>query len=170
MIPAHRIRPVGQLRLDTTDDPAGRRRPPPGAWLTRWRRTRAPFGFVVEIAAELPMQMICILLGVPGTDRHWLFEAVEPGFDFRGSRKGDDAEAERRGCRIAIYTPTHWADRRYAKTADDMLSVVSNATIDDPDAFGAVRRRTALFFHLLFSALETPLAPLPAGCWRWPRT
>lgn len=37
----------------------------------------APFDFVVEIAAELPMQMICILLGVPETDRHWLFEAVE---------------------------------------------------------------------------------------------
>lgn len=47
----------------------------------------APFDFVVEIAAELPMQMICILLGVPETDRHWLFEAVEPGFDFRGSRR-----------------------------------------------------------------------------------
>ena len=33
------------------------------------------------------MQTICILLGVPEADRHWLFEAVEPGFDFRGSRK-----------------------------------------------------------------------------------
>ena len=27
--------------------------------------------------AELPMQMICVLLGVPEADRHWLFEAVE---------------------------------------------------------------------------------------------
>ena len=46
------------------------------------------------------MQMICILLGVPEQERHWLFEAVEPGFDHRGSRKAfepdtanDDARA-----------------------------------------------------------------------------
>ncbi len=39
--------------------------------------------FVVEIAAELPMQMICILLE---TDRHWLFEAVEPGIRFPRSQ------------------------------------------------------------------------------------
>lgn len=72
----------------------------------------APFDFVVEIAAELPMQMICILLGVPETDRHWLFEAVEPGFDFRGFPQGDDAEAERRGCRIAVIHLRIGADRR----------------------------------------------------------
>ncbi|PRC50587.1 cytochrome P450, partial [Mycobacterium sp. ITM-2017-0098] len=34
-----------------------------------------PFDFVTEIAAEVPMQMICILLGVPESERHWLFEA-----------------------------------------------------------------------------------------------
>lgn len=46
-----------------------------------------PFDFLVDIAAELPMQMICILLGVPESDRHWLFEAVEPSFDFGRSRR-----------------------------------------------------------------------------------
>jgi cytochrome P450 len=45
-----------------------------------------PFDFLVEIAAELPMQMICILLGVPESERHWLFHAIEPQFDFGGSR------------------------------------------------------------------------------------
>jgi cytochrome P450 len=34
-----------------------------------------PFDFLVDIAAELPMQMICILLGVPESERHWLFHA-----------------------------------------------------------------------------------------------
>jgi len=29
--------------------------------------------FVVEIAGELPMQAICILLGIPESDRHQLF-------------------------------------------------------------------------------------------------
>lgn len=39
--------------------------------------------FLRDIAAELPVQMICILLGVPEEERHWLVEAVEPGFDIR---------------------------------------------------------------------------------------
>ena len=59
------------------------------------------FDFVADIAAELPMQMICILLGVPESDRHWLFEAVEPGFDFRGSRKASIERLSVRGCRLA---------------------------------------------------------------------
>ena len=35
------------------------------------------------------MQMICILLGVPEKERHWLFHAIEPTFDFGESRKGE---------------------------------------------------------------------------------
>ena len=46
-----------------------------------------PFDFLVDVAAELPMQMICILLGVPESERHWLFEAIEPQFDFGGARR-----------------------------------------------------------------------------------
>ena len=34
------------------------------------------FDFVVDVAAELPMQMICILLGIPESERHWLLEAI----------------------------------------------------------------------------------------------
>jgi len=37
--------------------------------------------FLTDVAAELPMQAICILLGVPESDRHFLFDAVEHIFD-----------------------------------------------------------------------------------------
>jgi cytochrome P450 len=37
--------------------------------------------FLVDVAAELPMQAICLLLGVPEADRHLLFDAVEHIFD-----------------------------------------------------------------------------------------
>jgi cytochrome P450 len=43
--------------------------------------------FLVHVAAELPMQMICILRGVPESERHRLFEAIEPNFDFGASRR-----------------------------------------------------------------------------------
>lgn len=113
----------------------------------------APFDFVVEIAAELPMQMICILLGVPETDRHWLFEAVEPGFDFRGSRRATmpRLNVEDAGSRLYTYALELIAGKR-AEPADDMLSVVANATIDDPDAPALSDAELYLFFHLLFSA------------------
>src|SRR5947209_17562098 len=66
------------------------------------------FDFLVDIAAELPMQMICILLGVPESERHWLFEAIEPQFDFGGSRKASLSQlsplsAEGGGSRMYAY-------------------------------------------------------------------
>src|SRR3954447_18557443 len=64
-----------------------------------------PFDFLRTVAAELPMQMICLLLGVPPEDRHWLFEAVEPGFDFRGNRKSFevDPDAEKLRAKMSAY-------------------------------------------------------------------
>jgi cytochrome P450 len=46
------------------------------------------FDFLVDIAAELPMQMICILLGMP-EGAALAVSAIEPTFDFGESRKGE---------------------------------------------------------------------------------
>ncbi|OBA71549.1 cytochrome [Mycobacterium sp. 1554424.7] len=112
-----------------------------------------PFDFLVDIAAELPMQMICILLGVPESERHWLFEAIEPQFDFGGSRKASlsqlsDAEA---GSRMYAYGQELIASKR-ANPTDDMLSVVANATVKDEAAPALSDLELYLFFSLLFSA------------------
>ncbi|BCI55302.1 putative cytochrome P450 126 [Mycolicibacterium litorale] len=104
------------------------------------------FDFLPQIAAELPMQMICILLGVPEHDRHWLFEAVEPGFDFRGSRKAsiDRLSVEDAGSRMYAYGSDLVARKR-ADPGDDMLSVVAaESWLSDAELY--------LFFYLLFSA------------------
>ena len=77
------------------------------------------FDFLVDIAAELPMQMICILLGVPESERHWLFEAIEPQFDFGGSRKALSAGADvGRGGRLADVHLRAGVDRVEACAAD----------------------------------------------------
>ena len=44
------------------------------------------FDFLLDVAAELPMQAICLMLGIPEADRHLLFEAVEHIFDIRTTR------------------------------------------------------------------------------------
>jgi cytochrome P450 len=108
----------------------------------------SPVDFVVSVAAELPMQMICILLGVPESERHWLFEAIEPQFDFGGSRKASVGQltAEEAGSRMYTYGQSLIAAKRASPT-DDMLSVVANAasaSLSDLELY--------LFFSLLFSA------------------
>jgi cytochrome P450 len=115
-----------------------------------------PFDFLVDIAAELPMQMICILLGLPESERHWLFESIEPQFDFGGSRKAEVGQvsrlsAEEAGSRMYAYGQELIASKR-ADPTDDMLSVVANAAVDDVDAPALSDLELYLFFSLLFSA------------------
>jgi cytochrome P450 len=109
-----------------------------------------PFDFLVDIAAELPMQMICILLGVPESERHWLFHAIEPQFDFGGSRKAavGQMSVEEAGSRMYSYGQELIASKRVSPT-DDMLSVVANAAVDGD---GLSDLELYLFFSLLFSA------------------
>lgn len=106
------------------------------------------FDFLIDVAAELPMQMICILLGVPESERHWLFEAIEPSFDFGGARKGEITRlsVEEAGSRMYRYGTELIAAKR-AAPGDDLLSVVANAVRDplsDVELY--------MFFSLLFSA------------------
>lgn len=113
-----------------------------------------PFDFLVDVAAELPMQMICILLGVPESERHWLFQAIEPQFDFGGSRKASVGQltAEEAGSRMYAYGQQLIAAKRASPT-DDMLSVVANACLDDTVDDGVLSDlELYLFFSLLFSA------------------
>ncbi len=117
-----------------------------------------PFDFLVDIAAELPMQMICILLGVPESERHWLFHAIEPQFDFGGSRKATLSQlsarmsAEEAGSRMYTYGQELIAAKR-AEPTDDMLSVVANAMLDDADGKDAAAALSDLELHLFFSLL-----------------
>lgn len=110
-----------------------------------------PFDFLVDVAAELPMQMICILLGVPESERHWLFHAIEPQFDFGGSRKAavSRMSVEDAGSRMYSYGQQLIAAKRENPT-DDMLSIVANASLDDVDNLSDLE--LYLFFSLLFSA------------------
>jgi cytochrome P450 len=115
-----------------------------------------PFDFVVDIAAELPMQMICILLGVPESERHWLFEAIEPQFDFGAARTASltQLSAEEASSRMYTYGLELIASKRAAPT-DDMLSTVANTALGDFDGEAGPAMSDLelyLFFSLLFSA------------------
>jgi cytochrome P450 len=111
------------------------------------------FDFLHEVAAELPMQAICILLGVPEADRHQLSECVEHAFDFRGGREAFETTPESAAAHAHMYDYGHAliAEKR-RQPADDMLSVVVHATLADVDPPVLSDGELYAFFNLLFAA------------------
>jgi cytochrome P450 len=111
-----------------------------------------PFDFLVDVAAELPMQMICILLGVPEEDRYELFRAVEHQFDIRGGGGGETPpEVAAAHARMFEYGAELIATKR-AKPTDDMLSTVVHATLEDVEPPSLTDGELYAFFSLLFAA------------------
>jgi cytochrome P450 len=107
-----------------------------------------PFDFLVDVAAELPLQVICILLGVAEDDRHELFAAVEPGFDFRS---GNGTAREATTFDMVEYGRALIAEKR-ARPTDDMLSIVVHARLADEEPSALTDDELYMFFSLLFAA------------------
>lgn len=111
-----------------------------------------PIDFVTQVAAELPMQTICTLLGVPEEDRHLLLDAVDPVYDTpvgdAGTRLATAAVTQ---AKTVEYAAALIAQKR-AHPADDMLSVVVHAQLDDLEPARLNDMELFSFFFLLFSA------------------
>ena len=109
--------------------------------------------FMSAVAGELPMQAICILLGIPEHDRHQLFEWIEHSFDFRGDREAFETTADvaRAGASMFEYGTRLIAEKR-AHPADDMLSIVCNATLPGEDPPQLTDQELQFFFSLLWAA------------------
>ncbi len=109
--------------------------------------------FVRDIAGELPMQAICILMGIPEADRHRLFEWIEHAFDFKGTREAFETtdEVSKAAAAMFEYGTALIADKR-AHPADDMLSVVCHARLDGEDPPELGDQELQFFFSLLWAA------------------
>ena len=114
---------------------------------------RGECDFVSDIAGELPMQAICMLMGIPEADRHQLFRWIEHVFDFRGNREAFEStdEAARAGAAMFEYGAALIARKR-AQPADDMLSVVALARLDGEDPPTLTDAELQFFFSLLWAA------------------
>ncbi len=115
---------------------------------------RAECDFLREVAAELPLQAIAGLLGVPQQDRHQLFEWTTAIVDYRDRDLGGTSRSlEQATAGLRAYGEALVARKR-AEPGDDMLSIVVHAEIQGEDG-----RREKLgdaevlsFFHLLIIA------------------
>jgi cytochrome P450 len=126
------------------------------------------FDVVHDVAGEVPLQTICILLGVPESDRHTLLAQVEHTFDIRvgdapdaGGTRDDGARAAQG--RMLGYGGKLIAEKR-ARPTDDMLSVVIHARLEEEDPPQLTEGELYSFFSLLFSAgAETTRGAVSAG-------
>ncbi len=123
----------------------------------RTRRLLAPItgscDFLVEVAAELPMQAICLLVGIPEEDRHRLVACVEHIFDRPddGDYMAMTPQRETAVGEMFTYGEALIAEKR-RRPRDDMLSAVIHAELPDEDPPALTDGELSAFFSLLFSA------------------
>jgi cytochrome P450 len=113
--------------------------------------TGVAFDFLVDVAAELPMQAICILLGVPEHDRHELAGWVASTFDIAEGDARTDVGPTGVNHMMLEYGARLVADKR-ATPGDDMLSTVVHATLPDVEPPTLSDVELYSFFTLLFAA------------------
>jgi cytochrome P450 len=104
------------------------------------------FDFVTRVARELPLQAICIVLGVPQEDRGRLGDWVDQGVETAGTATLA-AEFSRK---IAGYG-AELSLRKRLEPADDILSVIVHAKLDDGSP-PLDDEELGSFFMLLFAA------------------
>ncbi len=122
--------------------------------------------FLVEVAAELPLQAIAGLLGLPQEDRFQMFEWTTAIVDYSDRDLGQSSERlGEAAAGLADYGRRLIAKKRAAPT-DDMLSIVIHAELSDE---AGVPRRLAdeellpFFMLLLVAGGETTRNAIAGG-------
>jgi cytochrome P450 len=109
--------------------------------------------FLLDVAAELPMQAICLLLGVPEKDRHLLFRAIEHIFDLPDESDFLAMTPERRAALDHMYGyGAQLIEEKRRCPRDDMLSAVIHAELPGTEPPRLSEDELSAFFSLLFSA------------------
>jgi cytochrome P450 len=115
---------------------------------------RGECDFVVDVAAELPLQATALLMGIPQEDRHQLFRWATAGLDYDDRDLGQASEkTQAAAAGLQRYGTELLAEKRRCP-ADDILSAVVHAEIPGPDGEPAPLDDLELlmFFNLLMAA------------------
>jgi cytochrome P450 len=116
------------------------------------------FNFVPPVARELPLQAICTVLGVPQEDREEIIDIVDLAI---GAGDGTVMSPQYLK-RLSAYADTV-VERKRSNPADDILSVIVHAQLDDGSP-QLDNRELRAFFNLLFPAgAETTRGSIAGG-------
>ena len=117
-----------------------------------------PFDFVPTVARELPLQAICIILGIPQEDREELGHIVDLAI---GAGTGEALALEHIK-RLGAYAD-RIVEQKRREPADDILSVIVHAQLEDGSP-QLDNRELRAFFALLFPAgAETTRSSIAGG-------
>jgi cytochrome P450 len=103
--------------------------------------------FVADVARDLPLQAICLLLGVPQDDRAMLCEWMDRGLE----AEAGEALNREYGRLLAGYGAELIRKKR-AQPGEDLLSIVIQARMPDEDPPELEDLELTFFFSLLFTA------------------
>ena len=118
-----------------------------------------PFDFVSQFSRELPLQAICIVLGVPQEDRLQLCDWIDRGL----AADSPNVLAKEYYLRIMDYAAGIIAEKR-RHPQDDILSQIVQARLDDEDGRALTDEELINFFVLLFPAgAETTRSAIGGG-------
>jgi len=127
---------------------------------------RDPCDFLVDVAAELPLQAIASLLGVPQEDRHFLLEWADATLDYDDHNPGETSiRSQKAGTAMSAYCARLLETKRSCPT-DDILSIITTARLPDAAEPGGPLSdlEQHMFFHLLVAAgSETTRNSITAG-------
>jgi cytochrome P450 len=105
--------------------------------------------FVLDIAAELPLQAVAQLIGVPQEDRHRLFEWATATLDYGDRELGQKSERTVQAAAEMYAYGGELIARKKREPGDDLISVVAASTIDgEPLA----ELEMQMLFNLLMAA------------------
>lgn len=105
--------------------------------------------FVLDIAAELPLQAVAQLIGVPQEDRHKLFEWATATLDYDDRELGERSEKTLAAAAEMYAYGGELIERKKAEPGDDLISVVAASTIDG-EPLGTLEMQ--MLFNLLMAA------------------
>jgi cytochrome P450 len=119
----------------------------------------------VDVATEVPLRTICLLLGVPEEDRHQLWDSVDSGSDIPTGDGTYEPVAERRPSKARMFEYAHelMAEKR-RDPADDVLSIVIHGRLAGVEPGTMSDTEVYCFFRNLFGAgWETTRAAIAGG-------
>jgi len=117
------------------------------------------FDFVSHYSRELPLQAICIILGVPQEDRTMLCDWIDNGIE----AEGENVVAREYLRKVADYARDIIQEKRQ-NPADDILSTIVHARLDEEGGRQLTDEELVNFFILLFPAgAETTRSAIGGG-------
>lgn len=105
--------------------------------------------FLVDVAAELPLQAVAQLVGVPQQDRHELMNWANVTLDYEDREVGETTEGLAQASAQMFEYGSNLLQHKRTHPAEDLLSIVTHAEIDGEPLTESEQR---MFFSLIIAA------------------